>query len=185
MTVKAVLNPRRDEAEFYNSIVTPTDVILRRGEGVDVIEVENDILEEAAAAASFAKLTGVFDKAPDVESPPPVDRTIPQEPNPSIPNAALDKLASEVAQLKANQLDMMASHVFIKANQAEIKAKLDLVLQLEQKLLDLFQVFSQKEDRPTVSTSAIDEADRAFTSFQLIIQKWLCINLLQPLLVSK
>ena len=69
MTVKAVLNPRRDEAEFYNSIVTPTDVILRRGEGVDVMEVDKDILEEAAAAASFAQLTGVFDKTPDAESP--------------------------------------------------------------------------------------------------------------------
>ena len=75
-------------------------------------------------------------------------------------------------------MEMMASHVYIKANhaeikanQVEIKAKLDLVLQLEQKLLDLFQVFGQKEDRPTVLTSTIDEADRASTSFQLIIQK--------------
>ena len=77
MTVKAVLNPRKEEAEFYNSIVTPTDVILRRGEGVDVMEVDKDILEEAAAAASFAEQTEVFDKIPDAESPLPVDRTIP------------------------------------------------------------------------------------------------------------
>ena len=102
MTVKAVLNLRKEEAEFYNSIVTPTNVILRRSEGVDVMEVDKDILEEAAAAASFAEQTGVFDKAPDAESPLLADRTIPQEPNPSIPNATFNKLVSEVAQLKAN-----------------------------------------------------------------------------------
>ena len=45
----------------------------------------------------------------------------------------------------------------------DIKAKLDLVFQLEQKLFDLFQVFSQKEDRPTVSTSTTDEADKVAT----------------------
>ena len=45
MTVKAILNPRKDEAEFYNSIVPPTDIILCRGEGADVMEVEQDILE--------------------------------------------------------------------------------------------------------------------------------------------
>ena len=104
--------------------------------------------------------------------PPPTDRIIPQEPNLSIPNATLDKLVSEVAQLKTNQVEMMAFHVYIKTNQAEIKTnqveiktKLDLVLQLEQKLLNLFQVFGQKKDRPTVLTSATDEADRASTPF--------------------
>ena len=55
MTVKAVLNLRKEEAEFYKSIVTPTDVILHRGEGVDVIEVNNDILEETVATASFTE----------------------------------------------------------------------------------------------------------------------------------
>ena len=76
----------------------------------------------------------------------------------------------EVTQFKANQVEMMASHVFIKANQAEIKAnqvelkaKLDLVPQLEQNLLDLVEVLCQKEDRPTASTSATDEAYRAST----------------------
>ena len=67
------MNPRKEDVEFY----TPIDVILRRGEGVDVIEVDNDILEEAAAVASFVEQTRVFDKAPDAESPLPADRTIP------------------------------------------------------------------------------------------------------------
>ena len=122
ITMKAVLNPRKEEIELYKSIINPTDVILRRGEGVDVMEVNNDILEETAVAVSFAEQTGVFDKAPDAKSSPPTDRTIPQELNPSILNATLDKLVSEVAQLKGNQVEMMASHVFIKANQDEIKA---------------------------------------------------------------
>ena len=69
MAVKTVLNPRKEEVEFYNLIVTSTYIILYRGEGVDVIEVDKDILEEAAAAASFTEQTGVFDKAPDAESP--------------------------------------------------------------------------------------------------------------------
>ena len=53
--VKAVLNPRKEEVEFYKSIVTPTDVILCKDKGVDVIEVDKDILEEAASAASFVE----------------------------------------------------------------------------------------------------------------------------------
>ena len=92
MTIKVDLNPRKDDEEFYNSIGTHTDVILYRGEGVDIMEVDKDILEEATVAASFAEQTRIFDKAPDVESAPPTDRTIPQEPNPSIPNATLDKV---------------------------------------------------------------------------------------------
>ena len=122
LIVKPVLNSRQEEAEFYNTIVTPTDVILRKGEGVDVMKVDKDNLEEAAAVASSVEQARVFDKAPDAESPPLIDRTIPQEPNPSMPNITLDKLVSDVAQLKANQMDMMASHVYIKANQVEIKA---------------------------------------------------------------
>ena len=55
MTVKVVLNPRKEDAEFYKSIITPRDVIHRRGEGVDVMEVDNDILEEVATATSFAE----------------------------------------------------------------------------------------------------------------------------------
>ena len=54
MTVKTVFNPRKVEAELYNSIVTPTDVILRRGEGVDVMEVDKDILEEVDTTARVA-----------------------------------------------------------------------------------------------------------------------------------
>ena len=79
LTVKLVLNLRQEEVEFYNTIVTPTYVILRRGEGVDVMEVDKDNLEKATAEASFVEQAGVFDKAPDTESPPLADRTIPQE----------------------------------------------------------------------------------------------------------
>ena len=63
--VKTVLNLRIEEVEFYKSIVTPTDVILRRGEGVDIMDVDNNILEKAAAVASFVEQTRVFDKALD------------------------------------------------------------------------------------------------------------------------
>ena len=176
ITVKAVLNLRKEEAEFYNSIVTLTDVILRRGDGVDVMEVDNDILGEAAATASFAEQTGVFDKAPDAESPPPADRTIPQKPNPSIPNATLDKLVSEVAQLKANQVEMMASHVYIKANhveikanQVEIKAKLDLVLQLEKNLLDLFKFLAKRKTSQPCQLLLLMKQTEHPPPFQLII----------------
>ena len=55
LTVKQVLNPKQEEVEFYNTIIPFTDVILRRGEGVDVMEVDKDNLEEAATATSFAK----------------------------------------------------------------------------------------------------------------------------------
>ena len=147
LTVKQVLNPKMEEVEFYNTIIPFTDVILRRGEGVDVMEVDKDDLEEVEAATSFVEKAGVFDKALDIESPQSTERTPPQALEPSMPNATFDKLVSDVAELKANQMEMTDSHMYIKANQIEIKAKLDLVLQLEQKLLDLFQVFSQKKDK--------------------------------------
>ena len=69
--MKPVLNPRQEEVEFYSPTVTPTDVILRRGEDVDVMEVDKDDLDEAKATASFAEKAGFFDKAPDAEAHPP------------------------------------------------------------------------------------------------------------------
>ena len=65
--MKPVLNPRQEEVEFYSTSVPPTDVILRRGEGVDIMEVDKDDLEEAEDAVSFAENAGVFDKALDEE----------------------------------------------------------------------------------------------------------------------
>ena len=131
------------------------------------MEVDEDNLEEAEVAVNFIEQAGVFDKAPDVESPT-YRQNKPKRANPSMPNTIFDKLVSDVAQLKAKQMEIMASHVYIKVNQAEIKlnqvdikAKLDLVLQLEQKLLDLFQVFSKKEDMQEehgVPTSTTDDA---------------------------
>ena len=112
-----VLNQRLDEEEFYKTILHPTDDILARGvEGVDAIEVDKDDLEEAEAATSFAEKTGVFDKALAAEStaPAPAETTPPQALEPSISKAIFDKLVADVVEVKANQL--------------EIKAKLDLVL---------------------------------------------------------
>ena len=54
-TVKPVLNQSQEDAEFYNTVVTPIDVILRRGEDVSVMEVDKDNLEEATTTASFAE----------------------------------------------------------------------------------------------------------------------------------
>ena len=67
--VKPVLNLRQEEVEFCSTIVTPTYVILCMGEGVDVMEVDKDNLEEAETVASFPEQARVFDKEPDAESP--------------------------------------------------------------------------------------------------------------------
>ena len=53
--MKPVLNLRQEEVEFYNTIAPPTDVILRRGEGVDVMEVDKDDLEEAKLQRALQK----------------------------------------------------------------------------------------------------------------------------------
>ena len=116
-----VLNPRQDKEEFYKKIIHPTDVILARGvEDVDAMEVEKDGLEEAKAAVSFTEMVGVFDKAPATESVTAVETAPPQTSESSISKVTFDKLVADTAEVKANQL--------------EIKAKLDLALQFEKKL---------------------------------------------------
>ena len=84
-SVKLVLNSRQEKVEFYSTIVPLKDVILHRGEGVDVMEVDKDNLEEAEAATNFVEKARVFDKAPDTESSPPIERTPPQALEPSMP----------------------------------------------------------------------------------------------------
>ena len=67
-----VLNPIPNEVEFYNTILYSTHDILVRGVDNDdaQIKVDKEDLEEAEAAAAFAKKTGVFDK------PPSADKTL-------------------------------------------------------------------------------------------------------------
>ena len=127
--LKVVLNPRQDKEEFYNTILHHTDFILARGvEGIDAMEVNKDDLEEAKVATSFAKKAGVFDKAPAAESTPPIETTPPQASEPSISKDIFDKLVADMTKVKANQ--------------PEIKAKLDLVLQFENKVDILLHIFS-------------------------------------------
>ena len=111
-----ILNPRLDEEEFNKTILHPTNDILATGvDGVDAMEVDMDDLEEAEVAASFAEKIRVFDKVLAAESTPPAPAEIEplQASKPSISKATFDKLVADVAEVKANQL--------------EIKVMLDLV----------------------------------------------------------
>ena len=132
--LKVVLNQRPDEEEFYKTIFHCTNDILSRGvEGAKAMEVDKQDLDEAEAATSFTKKIEVFDKAPAAECTPPTEKAPPQALEPSIPQASWDKLVVGVAEVKANQLEM--------------KAKLDLALQFEKKE-DLFlQILSKKEEK--------------------------------------
>ena len=70
------------------------------------MEVDKADLEEAEAATSFAKKTRVYDKAPVVESTPLADKAPPQVSEPSIPQANWYKLVADVAEVKANQVEI-------------------------------------------------------------------------------
>ena len=108
LTLKVVLNSRPDEVKFYNTILHSTHDILAIGvdNGDAQMEVYKENLEEAEATTSFAKMTGVFDKAPDVESTPPADKKPPRVLEPSIPQASWDKLVVDVVEVMVNQLDI-------------------------------------------------------------------------------
>ena len=81
-----VLNSRPDKEEFYKIILYPTDGILARGvEGAKAMEVDKEDLEEVEVTASFAEKTGVFDKAPAVESTPRTETASSQASKPFIP----------------------------------------------------------------------------------------------------
>ena len=127
LTLKVILHSRPNEVEFYNTIVHSTHDILDRGVDDDgaQMEVDKEDFEEVEITAAFVKKTEVFTKAP------PTNKAPPQVLESSIPQASWDKLVVDVAKVKANQ--------------EEIKKKLDLVLQFEKKVDLLLQILTKKE----------------------------------------
>ena len=132
--LKVVLNSRHDKEEFYKTILLHTDdILVRGGKGAEAMEVDKEHLEEAETTASFAKKSGVFDKAPAAESTPPAEKEPLQASDSSISKATFDKLGVDLVEVKANKL--------------EINAKLDLVLQFKKKVDLLLLILSQKEEK--------------------------------------
>ena len=116
ITVKAVLNPRQDEVESFDTIVHPADDILGTNiDGVDAMVVDKDDLEETEAATDYADKAGVFNKEPAAGSAPPAEITPLQTSDASISTITFDKLVVNVAE-------MVVGVTEVKANQADIKA---------------------------------------------------------------
>ena len=122
--------------------------------GVDnaQMEVDKEDLEEAKDAVAFAEKIGVFDKTP------PTDKTPPQVSKPSIQQDNWDKLVADMAKVKANQ--------------EEIKKKLDLVLQFKKKV-DLFlQILTKKEQEKNDNDSNTTADEFLYPpTFQFLVKR--------------
>ena len=109
--------------------------------------MDKEDLEEAEATVSFAEKIGVFDKAPTAESTTPANKAPHQVLEPSISQANWDKIMADVAEVKANQV--------------EINKKLYLELAFEKKVDLLLQILNKKEkqgkNKNDSDTTALDE----------------------------
>ena len=149
LTLKVILNPRVEEEDFYMKIRhSPYNVLGGRDENnevemnVDIVDVQEAQIAEAIAEA------WVFDSPPHEAK---VRELFSQEPY--ISQSKWDKLVVDIAEVKANQL--------------EIFKMLDMVLDMDQKIKTILEILSKKEEQKQDNDSEFTRSPLQIISYTL------------------